>query len=523
MRPIYLPASILLLAANALVILRMTLGDVHLASVRPTLRHYLTLQLEAVLHGEPATLRAFVPADGPHQTITSEKVESARLAYSLVTAPPNRQAVWTAQGIEGHELATYDAIVQVRPVRYEIPDGVAVPAEYPPGPSAHLEATDVIQSDAPEIRDTVRRLLGSEDSADVATTIRALYAFVQEEIRGSDYESTLDAVTTLKWGEAFCGGKSRLLAALLRAANIPARLVGGLILTPGSKRQTHVWVEAWVNGLWIPFDPLNRHFAEHPANYLVLYHGDESQFSHTSDINFQYTFQVKRWRTSPDESLEGRGGLLNSYVFWSAFRKAHISLNLLRIILLLPIGVLAVVFFKNVVGMATFGVFHPALMAVAFRETGLVWGLVLYVAVLSAGLGLRIVLDRVDLLHTPRLSIVLVFVVALMLAVTYGSVRAGVLEPAHISLFPIAILTLTIESFFIRSTELGLREAISGVGQTLLVVVIVYLLIDSFFVQAVVFAFPEVLLGVVAANLVIGRWTGLRFSEYRRFRPLWAG
>jgi transglutaminase-like putative cysteine protease len=524
MRRIYLPATALLLVANGLMVARVLLGGVRLDEVRPTIRYLVTLQLESVLHGDPATIKTYLPPSVPHQTITAERIEANRLAYSTVFEPPNRRAIWSAEGISGHALAVYEATVRVHPTRYDLPEGASIPEDYPPSVSPYLRPTESVQSDAPEIAEAARRLLGSPGSGELVPTIRKLYEFVQNEIRASDYENSLDAVTTLKWGEAFCGGKSRLLAALLRAANVPARLVGGLILEPGSKRVTHVWVEAWIHGVWVPLDALNRRFAEHPRDYLVLYYGDEPLFSRTSDIGFRYVFHVKKWRTSPDEALRnGGGGLLDSYVFWEAFRKANISLNLLRIVLLLPVGVLGVVFFRNVVGLTTFGTFHPALMAVAFRDTGLLWGILLYVAVLLLGMLLRSALARVELLHTPRLAILLVFVVTFMLAVTYGSVRAGVLEPAYVTLFPIVILTLTIESFFMKSLELGGREALAIVLQTLLVVTVVYSVMDSFFVQTVVFAFPEALLGVVAASLVIGRWMGMRVSEYRRFRLLWVG
>jgi hypothetical protein len=106
--------------------------------------------------------------------------------------------------------------------------------------------------------------------------------------------------------------------------------------------------------------------------------------------------------------------------------------------------------------------------------------------------------------------------------VTYASVRAGALEPAHVSFFPIAILALTVENFFLTAVEQGRSQAASVLLQTLAVITLVYATIDSFFVQAVVFVFPEVLLGVVAASLVVGRWTGMRLTEYRRFRVLLA-
>ena len=88
--------------------------------------------------------------------------------------------------------------------------------------------------------------------------------------------------------------------------------------------------------------------------------------------------------------------------------------------------------------------------------------------------------------------------------------------------FPIAILALTVENFFLTAVEHGSKRALWVLAQTLLVVTAVYFTIDCFFVQAVVFVFPEVLLGIIATSLVVGRWTGMRLSEYTRFRLLLA-
>lgn len=512
---------VLLLVANAIIVGRVVVGGVSLAEMQPRIQYYLTLQMEADLHDEPASIRVFLPRNETNQRVESEKIESRRLSLDLSSAGRNRTALFRAEGIRGHETTRYDAVVDVQHRRYEIPAGLAIPGAVPTGVSRYLEPAENVQSDAPEIAALLGKLLPPVEERTLGATTRILFDFVQHEIRASRYENTLDAVTTLKWREAFCGGKSRLLIAMLRRAGIPARIVGGLILTPGSKRVTHVWVEAWMNGLWLPMDALNDHYAEHPDNYLVLYHGDEALFSRTKNINFQYVFDVKKWRVPPDAQLEpGLGVLFNAYSIWESFRKAHISLNLLRIILLLPVGVLIVIFFRNIVGFTTFGTFHPALIAVAFRDSGLGWGLLLYVGVLAGGMLLRAVLDRVPLLHTPRLALLLTAVVMMMLGVTYVSAQRGVLEPASISMFPIAILAITIESYFNRVLEVGTQQALAVMAQTLMVIVVVYWVLDQHFVQAVVFTFPEVLLATAAGFLLIGRYVGIRLLEFWRFRWL---
>ena len=63
--------------------------------------------------------------------------------------------------------------------------------------------------------------------------LRRIYDFVSA-MPQRPFKGTTDALTALRLGEASCNGKSRLFVALARAAGIPARLVGGLVLETGA-------------------------------------------------------------------------------------------------------------------------------------------------------------------------------------------------------------------------------------------------------------------------------------------------
>ncbi len=226
----------------------------------------------------------------------------------------------------------------------------------------------------------------ASDRGNAVAVVRAAFDYTSKVIRSVDLKGTTDAITTLRLGEASCGGKSRLFAALCRAGGIPARLVGGLILKDGTWRSSHIWAEAWIAGRWVPFCPLNGYFAEIPSHYLILYYGDQPLLTHSVDINFNYYFHGKKVLAPPSEAMQAAkkfpAGTLS---LWWAFEQVRIPLNLLKIILMIPFGALVVVLARNVIGIETFGTFMPALMAVAFRDTGLAWGLMLFLAILLFG------------------------------------------------------------------------------------------------------------------------------------------
>ena len=333
------------------------------------------------------------------------------------------------------------------------------------------------------------------------------------------FKGTTDALTALRLGEASCNGKSRLFVALARHAGIPARLVCGLIIDRGTQRTSHQWVEAWVAGHWVPFDALNGHFAELPERYLTLYYGDETLFRHTNDINFSYQFET---RTALVPSPKAKASFTVIDV-WGLFDRLKLPFTLLRTILMLPVGALVVVLFRNFVGMPTFGTFLPALLAAAAGETGAAFGVAAVVLVVGAAAAARWALARLELLHSPTLAILLAAVVLALLGTTAVAERLGVAALTRVTLFPIAVLAICAERFYLSLTEHGARAAGKELAGTLAVMLACYVVMNSLALQVLVIGFPEVLLLAVAADVYLGRWVGMRLSEYRRFRGLLRG
>ncbi len=48
-----------------------------------------------------------------------------------------------------------------------------------------------------------------------------------------------------------------------------------------------------------------------------------------------------------------------------------------------------------------------------------------------------------------------------------------------------------------------------------------YFVISSIAIKALMISFPEILLAVIAMNLWLGSWTGIRIVELIRFRSLY--
>ncbi len=484
--------------------------DYSLDDVLPSKRYHVTLSMTLDGHGDKAGIRVFLPVTDERQQIANEHREDGRFRFREEVAGLNRLGSWTAATASDGETIAYAFDFRARALQYDIGDELEVPDRYPESIAAYLRPTDTVQVDAGEIAAELHTI-GADEGA-LLDRIRRIH----ERVRGLEsrpFKGTTDALTALRLGEASCNGKSRLFLAMARATGIPGRLVGGLILTSGSKRTSHQWLELYVSGHWIPFDPTNDHFASLPARYLVLYRGDKVLFHHTSDINFQYRF-VTRSTIAPSRATLTS---LGSFNVWGLFDRLGLPFSLLRTVLMLPIGALIVVLFRNVVGMPTFGTFLPALIAAAAGETGLAWGMVGLLIVIACVALTRWGLHRLQLLHSPTLAILLAVVVVAMLATSMLGERLGVVELTRMSFFPIAVLAIAAERFYLSLAESEPASALKNLAGTLVVVTGCYLVMNSLALQVLVSGFPESLFLVVAANIYLGRWIGVRLLEYVRF------
>jgi hypothetical protein len=194
--------------------------------------------------------------------------------------------------------------------------------------------------------------------------------------------------------------------------------------------------------------------------------------------------------------------------------------NVYRVLLMVPFGALVVAFMRTIVGLPTLGTFMPILVAIAFRETELAWGIALFLLITSAGLSLRFYLERLQLLLVPRLCSVLVLVVLLMVLISLASARLGIDKGFSIALFPIVILTMVIERMSVIWEESGPSQALKeGLG-SLSVAILGYLVMKNEYLTHLVFLFPESLLILLAVFIMMGRYTGYRLLEVARFKDI---
>jgi hypothetical protein len=190
------------------------------------------------------------------------------------------------------------------------------------------------------------------------------------------------------------------------------------------------------------------------------------------------------------------------------------------VLLMIPIGALIMVVMRNIIGIDAFGTFMPVLIALSFRETQLFWGIILFTLLVALGLSIRFLLERLRLLLVPRLGAVLIVVVILMLIISVVSHKLGLETGLSVALFPMVIIVMTIERMSVVWEERGASDAIKAGLGSLLVAAVAYLAMGMDWLEHLIFTFPELLLFILAVVLLLGRYTGYRLTELRRFAPI---
>lgn len=306
---------------------------------------------------------------------------------------------------------------------------------------------------------------------------------------------------------------------IMQCANIPARVMNGVSLEQTSRHaDLQSWPQLYQDGRWLSYDKSLHSFGT-LSNKLPWWVGDKPFYNLSKDLETTLRISVKRHVESAltERMWQGEDDRATSYKF-SIFN-LPIDVQLVFAVLLpVPLGALVVCLMRQVIGVQTFGTFMPILVALAFRETQLLWGVIFFTSITMMGLVFRQYLDRLQLLLVPRLTAIMVLVVLCIYLLSVITFNLNVHSGLSISLFPLVILTMLIERVSITVDEYGAAEALKFGAGSLAVAVISYLVMSNEILSHLMVTFPELLMVVLAFIIMLGRYNGYKLSEYYRFR-----
>ena len=315
--------------------------------------------------------------------------------------------------------------------------------------------------------------------------------------------------------------QTRVLINLLQMAEVPARLVRGLNLEDGRRRQPIVeMLEIYDGKDWVLFDPRTGQ-SGNPENFFLWQRGGKSLLDvmggSSSNITFSIISQAVPARDlALQEATQDQAALIDFSIYALPLEVQ----NAFKSILLVPIGALVVLVMRILVGLRTSGTFMPVLIAIAFLETQWLPGLTIFITIVSIGLWIRSILSQMNMLLVARLAAVMIVVILIMAAMSVLSWKLGISQALTVTFFPMIILAWTIERMSILWEEEGPKDVLIEGGGSLLVASMSYMLMSNPVVEQITFNFPELQLTILGLVLLLGQYTGYRLLELRRFKPL---
>jgi len=442
-----------------------------------------------------------IPTLTPGFRLLNENSVSRGYGFSLNYGTGGREAQWAIRRADGRQTIYYRISV------FEDAKSNRSDTTPPFTPSPVINepfqtAVDVVVADV------------NEHSADTPSFTSELLRRMNDQSPDSNLELLLSNANT---PTEFVETATMILA----AARIPARMVRGFRLQ-GRQRNAEqlAWLEIHDGDRWRYFNPMTGDEGL-PDRYLVWWRGNEPLVRVEGGSNVQVSFAVQENQLDAvaiAESQAAKRGV--NLIDFSLYSLPIQTQAVYSVLLMIPIGAMVMVVLRNIVGIDAFGTFMPVLIALAFRETKLFWGVVLFTMLVAFGLSIRFLLDRLRLLLVPRLSAVLIVVVMLMLLISMMSHKLGLETGLSVALFPMVIIAMTIERMSVVWEERGPADAMrAGLG-SLVVAIVAYLFMGLVWLEHLIFTFPELLLVALAMVVLVGRYTGYRLLELSRFRAL---
>jgi hypothetical protein len=453
--------------------------------------------------GGPIKFSVFTPRNEGRFTIVDQSVASEGYGLTSGSRDGNPVSVFSTPNAAGRQAVYYRFVVhrERTPVHGDV------------GGDRPIAESDFEGAKLTAARGLLKAI--GREASDEDTLVRLLLKRLVLETDDANAHTLLGIASTTH---------KRLLAArqVLALAGIPSRMVMGVQLVKSKRNAGLVhWLEVYSQGRWRAFAPQTA-TNDLPANFLPWWRGDKKGLvGLRGGRNIERSLSVAATSTPAlRAALDASNRTGESLIKFSLFSLPVDKQQVYKIILTVPLGVFFLTIMRNIIGLRTFGTFMPVLIAIAFRETQLIWGLLLLSVVIAVALLVRFYLGTLRLLVVPRLSSILIIVILAMAGVSVVSNQLGFERGLSVTLFPMVILTMTVERMSIVWDERGPAEMLRQSLDSIVVAIIAYFIMASPYAEHMAVVYPELLIALLACNLLIGRYSGFRLLDLIRFRAL---
>ena len=318
----------------------------------------------------PNTVTLQIPKQPPGFAVLDERFIANNYSRLEEERGNSREVQWAIRRARGTQALYYRATV-VRAVEHAPLGGKAKVGQPPILEEPYATA-------AASLLEDVR-----QGSADILT-------FAQELVRRMNAAQPTEQVALLLENKKDVQSRATLIAELLSSREIPARIIQGFLL---GENEGAVDVRPWLqvhNGTdWLTID-LRNAADGWPENLLLWSTSTNPLLTVEDNPRAQVEFTVSRNLADAMAIAERRLEVQHEHlVRYSLLSLPLQTQQVYRVLLLIPIGAFIMLLLRNLIGVKTYGTFMPVLVALAFRDTGVIAGVLLFVSVVGSGLLVR--------------------------------------------------------------------------------------------------------------------------------------
>ena len=189
-----------------------------------------------------------------------------------------------------------------------------------------------------------------------------------------------------------------------------------------------------------------------------------------------------------------------------------------KVIITIPILGSLVVLLRLFVGIRTYGVFAPVVIALSLLNFEVIPGILIYVFLLAFGVGAKLlILNRLRLPHIAEFSLIMFIMVSILIGVF--ALPVGFTFSFTLLFFPLIITTHLIEQAS-KTLEEHNISAFSPIATATFATALFLAFVGSFLLGQSLIVLWTIFAISVLATIIAGNYRGLRFTEFVRFKFL---
>lgn len=261
--------------------------------------------------------------------------------------------------------------------------------------------------------------------------------------------------------------------------------------------ETITWNSFLINDMYI------EELLRYPTSYESLSQSLIQNWYNILDLNFDMRSHPLFFISSQIQYL------------WKYFTQSE-----LYILLLIPFFITAVSIFKHLIWLNTLGIIIPVFLTYLMIDIGLWKILILFVLLWTFNIFVSLYLNKFALLYTPKISFLMVLNVITYFFIWHIFIYTGLWEIPFYSLISFIFFIVIAERFLVTVTSKEVLEYKSAISGTLILSIWLTLFAQIDTVRIILFSYPEILLLLLPVNFYLAQFTGLRFTEYLRFKDI---